>query len=143
MLNSGSQNPNIQDAGILSREAGTMVTERVGIIFEHSLERIDERTIQDLTHLLNHSGSEITLIHTLHEPWFGVPLKTDDPSLLSKYVQEQEQVQTEIKAELANFIRQKGFNLTKEYAYTLQDSNLQSLVDQINQVPQDLLILCG
>jgi nucleotide-binding universal stress UspA family protein len=143
MLNPGSKDPSIQNIGISGQETGALVTERVGVIFEHSMERIDERTIQDLAHLLTPLSCEITLIHVLPEPWSGIFLKRDDPALLNKYVEEREQTQEDVKTELNALIRQKGFNLAEEQVYNLKDSNIPSLIEQMNQSQQDLVVLCG
>lgn len=143
MLNSGNKSPNIQNTALRHEDQEGAVVERVTLMFEHSLEQIDERSIQDLTHLLAPAACHITVIHTLQDPLAGYPQKTDDPAFRDKYMQERAQLQQESMSELTRLIHQRGFTVTDEQVYSLGDSNAQAMVERINQAQQDLVVLCS
>lgn len=143
MLNSGGHVPHSQESIQGEQESGKRVVERIILFFEHSMERIDERTLHDLSRLLKPEQAMVTLIHALPDPLAGMTPRYGDTDVLGNYLQEREQQQATSRQDLSQLLQWHGFQVQEEQTYYLKDQNLESLLEQINRSSQDLLVLCG
>ena|GEM_PF-2757716 len=123
------------------------IPEKVALVFEHTLDVIDERTIQDLSRLFNPQDTEISLVHAMPDAITGLPVdmpRNGDKTLtLGQYISEQERTYRECRERLGALMGQFGFRVAHEYVCSMREQNLQSIIEQIHESQKDLLVLCG
>jgi nucleotide-binding universal stress UspA family protein len=133
--------PNLQSTSqtTMTRSLGL---EKVALVFEHSLTRIEEQTIQDLQRLFDPQTTEISVVHVLPEQMPDSSFTANDAILLSQYLQEREQYQQSAISVLREHLKKSGYTVQHEYTCSIREHNLQPLIEQIHASQKDLIVIC-